>query len=71
MPKQTAAMTTETPSRKLNIVPMVFFTSSSRLPPIDRAIITWPAEEKPIATNVNRCRISPPMDTADMPDGPM
>ncbi len=71
MAKQPTAISTDAPSRKVNIVPMVFFTSSRRLPPTARAMMTWPAEEKPMATNVNRCSMSPPMDTADMPALPM
>ena len=53
------------------MVPMVLRISSRRPAPTDRAMITWPAEEKPMATKVSRCRMSPPMDTADMPALPI
>ena len=64
-------MPSDTPSRNENIVPIVFLISSCCPVPTARAMMTCPAEEKPIATKVSRCRMSPPMETADMPAFPI
>ena len=58
-------------ARKPTMVPTKRESFLRSPPPMRRAMMTCPAEAKPMATKVKRLETSPPTDTAEVPALPM